>query len=511
MVPRLGKLSIAVITMLSTGLASGASDKADTPEAASPSTEQGMLMLDHQRVGIKGYESIDLLGFHVFKQFDDWLYAGIGGHAPLATGDYGGFMVFDVSVLAKTRIYGRLSANVGASFGGGGGGHSQEQSKVISGTGDFQKAFVGLGYDFNDFSAGVDFSNIRQSGSAIHNSQFGFYVQTPISYHAGSYADAGRGLSLKEPSSAENVIEIGLDNIVQVKPKGTYTKSVNLADLQFDHFISDNSYVLVEGDVGYRGLPLYNQIFAGLGYRYAVTPRVSARGQLSVGSGGYDPEKINTGSGLLIYPKASIEYMLDSNFGLALSGGYLYAPNGSSRNLTVGALLNYHDSVRQGAPGATPGPDAVYKGYRFSVFTQSESDVKVGSQKEAAVRLLSIQLDKVIHPNFYIPIQASVAYSSYFGYAGYGELLAGVGVQSEHSPHSHVQAFAEMLVGTNVRGLTAKPAVGLEYELTDQLAVHAQLGTTISKSGTDSHPSPQYAASTTVGLGLSYRFALARQ
>ena len=55
--------------------------------------------------------------------------------------------------------------------------------------------------------------------------------------------------------------------------------------------------------------------------RVAVAPRVNLYGQLGFGSGGYAPEKIDTGPGLLVYPKVSAEYLLNKNFGVALSAG----------------------------------------------------------------------------------------------------------------------------------------------------------------------------------------------
>ena len=137
-----------------------------------------------------------------------------------------------------------------------------------------------------------------------------------------------------------NIIEIGLDNIIQLKPQGSYKGNINLAAFQFDHFITDSTYVLFEAGIGYRGLPIYNQVFGGIGYNFAYSPRVNFRGQLSLGSGGYAPEKIDTGPGLLFYPKVSAEYMLSNNLGISLSGGYLTAPKGSSRNICKRNLLS---------------------------------------------------------------------------------------------------------------------------------------------------------------------------
>jgi hypothetical protein len=495
---------------------SGGPDTIETSSQSTPTRANGMIMLDYEVIPIEGYAPIDLLGFHFYKQFTNWLYLGVGLHAPLVRGDYGGFMVFDVSIHAQQRLFWNLFADAGASLGGGGGGNSVEQSKIISGTGGFQKSYIGLGYDFTSFSAGVNLSRIRFAGSAIHNSQLDFYIQVPFSYYVGSYANSGdslpsaqnsgRGSNFTKPT--ENSIAIGLDNIIQIKPEGSYRETINLVDVQFIHFMTDRGYVFFEGGVGYHGLPMYNQVFGGIGYKYSYSPRVNVRSQLGLGSGGYAPEKINTGSGLLLYPKLSAEYLLSNSLGISLSSGYLYAPTGSSRNLTLGASLNYHDSPEDSSHvGGDATTDVKYRGYRFHIFEQAEFSAKVGDGNQGTVKLLSVQIDNIIHKNFYVPFQLSAAYNEYLGYPGYGELLAGVGVQNEYTPRDPFQTFAQILVGANVNGIVVKPGAGINYGLSDQLAIYGQVGGTFSVINTSQHPNQKFR-SPTVGLGLSYRFSL---
>lgn len=494
--------------------ASDSSDGTKTADRSAPMASAAIIMLDYQIIPIKGYESIDLVGFHAFKKVNDWLYAGVGGEAPLAKGNYGGFMVFDISAFAQKKLFGNLSANIGGSLGGGGGGNSVQQSKVISGGGGFRKGFVGLGYDFDRFTAGVDVSNIRFTGSAIHRSQVDFFIQTPFSYSVSPYASSDESLlsggsadrSMAPTKAGDNRIDIGFDNIIQIKPKGSYKKAINLADLQFSHFVTDHSYLLIEGGVGYRGLPIYNQVLGGAGYQYSVSQRLSARAQLALGSGGYAPEKIDTGSGLLVYPKVSLEYLLSKDLGVSLTGGYLYAPNGSSRNATIGAALDYHSSPVDWS-GNTAG--VRYGGHRFNLFEQSEFKVKHNGRTQSSLDLLSIQFDNVVSRNFYVPVQASVAYNGYFGYPGYGELATGLGVQTEYSPHDKLQTFAQIIAGANVKGVIVKPAAGLNYGLNDQLAIYGQVGTTFSRNSSSGHSGQQIVSSPTVGLGFTYRFSLA--
>ncbi len=339
------KPAVNLLVALSIALATTDSHALEiAPEQAGLSKAEGMIMLDYESIPVPDSQSIDLMGFHFMNKVTDWFSLGVGGCAPLVKGEYGGFMAIDVTAHAQRKVLGDLFVNAGLSAGGGGGGKSVEQSKALSGSGGFIKNYVGLGYDFKDFSIGANYAKIKFTNSAIDHAQLNAYVQFPFSYSIGSYANSGSQTSADEQAlwesisdSGENILTLGLDNFFQIKPEGSNKSTINVADLQFSHFMTNKTYWFADLGVGYKGLPLYNHILGGLGYRYTVSPKLALYAQLGVGSGGYSPEIINTGSGLLVYPKASAEYMLNKHYGLALSGGYLDAPKGSSKNYTFGS------------------------------------------------------------------------------------------------------------------------------------------------------------------------------
>jgi hypothetical protein len=171
----------------------------------------------------------------------------------------------------------------------------------------------------------------------------------------------------------------------------------------------------------------------------------------------------------------------------------------------------YHASSRNGNGFGEPAADeAGYRGHRYHTFLQTQYKVKIGDQTQSKLKLLSVQIDNLRRDDTYIPIQGSIAYDSYLGYPGYGELLAGIGVQNKYSPDDAFQAFAQLLVGTNIRGLIMKPAVGVNCGLSDGLAIYGQLGGTVSLDSLGLYPKQYRFRSTSLGLGLSYRFSLLR-
>jgi len=397
---------------------------------------EGLLMLDYQVIRVPQEASLDLLGVHALTRLTDWLYAGVGAHAPLVKGEYGGFMAFDVTVHAQRKVWRNLFADAGLSLGGGGGGKSKEQSQVLTGSGGFAKGYVGLGYDFADFSVGANVSRMKFYQSIIDSTQVDVFVQVPFSYPVGSYASAGERLAAADArgafaDSSENTLTLGLDNLVQIDPEGSHKADIRLIDLQFAHYLTSSTYWYASFAAGYSGLPLYNQLIGGLGHRFRVSPRVDLHAQLGVGSGGWSPDRIDTGSGLLVYPKASVEFALGRNLGLALSAGYLFAPTGSSKNYAFGASLNYHLRPEREPSSASEASDGVlFRGYRIGLFQQSALNVRDRDVVDGRINMLTAQLDAIVGDHVYIPIQGAVAYEAYRDYPGYGELLAGCRARS---------------------------------------------------------------------------------
>ena len=480
----------------------GDTGAAAADQAAPSRRAEAVLMLDYQVIPVPGAESLDLMGFHLLQRMNDWLYLGVGGFAPLLKGEYGGFMAFDVTAHAQRRLFGPVFVDAGVSAGGGGGGKSVQQSKVLSGTGGFYKAYAGLGLDLQDYSLGVNVARMKFSRSAIDHTQLNVYLQVPFSYTISPFAKSGEVFRASDPSGAaaspgESMVSMGLDNLSQIDPEGSNKETIQLVDLQYAHFMTRHSYWFFDIGVGYHGLPLYNQVLGGVGYRAPLSPRLNLYGQLALGSGGYAPDTIQTGPGLLVYPKVSAEYMLDRNLGLSLSAGYLFAPRGSSKNVTFGAALNYH--LNSGAEG--PGATGVYRGYRFHLFHQTEFGVSFRHVDRSRLTLLSMQADAaLLGDHLYLPVQGAVATNAYLGYPGYGELLAGVGMQTRHEEGKPLQMFAQVLVGTNVHGPIVKVGVGLNVGVGDRMALYATAGQT---RGLDQD---RFKANQ-VGVGLSYRFS----
>ena len=395
------------------------------------------------------------------------------------------------------------------SGGGGGGGRSIEQSKALSGTGGYVRAYAGLGLDLGGFSLGANLSRMKFRHSSIDGTQANLFVEIPYTYLTGAYARRGQTLSAAEAGQVlqapgENMLTLVLDNFRQIRPEGSYKGTINVADLQYAHFFAPDTYWYAGLGVGYHGRPLYNQMLGGVGQRLRLSQDLSLYAQLGLGSGGYAPEVINTGSGLLVYPKVSAEYALTKDLGLSLSAGYLVAPKGSSKNQTVGLALTQH--LRTGLGGGSGndgGRAAVFRGFRVSVFQQTETRVRYNGSELGRLPMLGVQVDAPINDTWYIPLQAAVAYDAYRGYPGYGEMLAGLGGQINLDQAHRFQLLGQLMAGTNVHGRATKASAGLRYTLSDRLALNLASGRIQARNAAG-----QPFSADSLSLGLEYRFAM---
>jgi hypothetical protein len=497
---------IGLLTSLLAGTAASQTTPAPAPADERLRSNEALLMLDYQVIKVPGDAPIDLMGFHVHSKVRDGVYLGAGVYAPHLKGEYGGFMAFDVGAHLRYRLTGPWFATADLSGGGGGGGRSIAQSTLLSGTGGFVKGSLGLAYDAGPFAVGASATRMKFRRSLIDSSHASVFVTIPYTYLTGSFSRHGGALSAAEDRQAgaemgENMLTVSFDNFRQIDPQGSNKGAVRTVDLQYSHYFAPDAYWFAALGVGYKGLPIYNQMLGGVGRRVRLSQDFSLYGQVGVGSGGYAPELIDTGPGLLLYPKVSLEYALTRSLGLALSAGYLTAPRATSRNQTYALALTQH--LRSGGPAGSSVDPATWRGFRVSFFQQTEFNLRYRGIARDNLQLIGIQVDTPLGGPWYLPVQAAVATNDYLGYPGYGELLAGVGLQTHAGPGSRWQAFGQLMGGANVHGLGYKASGGLRYIVDDRISVQLAAGH-IETRKSDGR---RFSADS-LGFGLDYRFAV---
>lgn len=485
--------------------------QAQSPVAAEPTpTElersEARLMLDYQTVHVRGDAPIDLMGLQLSKEVVDGFSIGAGLMGPLISGRYGGFMGASLNVQMRRRLTGPLVAYASMGVGAGAGGRSPEHAKRLAGSGSFVRAQLGLGYEAGDFTIGAGVSALKFRRSLIDSHQLNVFVDMPFGYLSGPYSAHGRELSPADDQRAaremgESMLSFSLDNYHQRHAIGSYRGTVRSGEFQFAHFLTLDLYGFANFASAYSGLPTYNQLLGGLGWRWRVARDWKLYTQLGLGSGGYAPEQIDTGPGLLVYPKVAAEYALTPTLGLALSAGYLGAAKGSSRNPTFGLTLTRH--LRSGQVDGEPAIPARYEGLRLTLLHQTDSNLRYRDTERPPVHMLGLQIDMPLSERWYLPMQASAAYNSYLGYPGYAELFAGLGWQSQMAAGERWQVFGQWMAGANVHGKGGKFNAGLRRLINERLALSLGGGRIEARGASGG----RYQASNWV-LGLDYRFGV---
>ena len=522
---RWAKARVAVLCLLALGQVAVA-DRAFADETTfgtpvdRPALRQvdGMVMLDYSRLTLTTGGAFDLLGVHYLQRANDWLYFGVGAIAPIAEGNYGGFFAADATLHVQRQIFGNFFFNAGLAVGAGAGGASVAHIRRLSGEGLYSRAYAGIGYTTRHFSFGVNYSRVAILNSPINDSTINFFVQRPLSFAVGSYADAGTSLSAAEFNAPEhdNMLSFQVGNFSQINPTGSYGGDIGVVSTQFSHFMNSNIYTFFGVDIGYSGLQWYNQAHGGVGGRISLSPHVNLYGQIGIGSGGWVTDTIDTGPGLIVYPKVSLEYLWDNGVGATLSAGYLFAPLGTSRNWTVGLGMNYHLSYgRRQTSDTASGMDYTLRGIRLNVFGRRTSSIYYNGRESDPLNLIAVQVDYAFSDHWYAAAQIAAATNSFRGYAGYGEGFFGLGWQSRLYANGRLQGYAQVLYGLNDVGVDAAhevgallyPAIGVNYHLNDRVSLYGQLGAATSMGqylGTHTNTFENYS----IGLGVTYRFSL---
>lgn len=480
---------------------------------------RGMIMIDYTSMDLTNGGDFDLASYRYLQRTNDWLYFGIGAFAPLVRGNVGGFYGAEASLHAQRQIGdSNWFVNGGLSLGVGAGGDSVRGIRRFSGQGFFGRAYAGIGYRTRHLSFGVNYSRVAILGSPVNDSALTFFVQRPLGFAVGSHDDSGRRLRGDQFNSpqGENILSLQYSHIRQINPTGTYRGDIGVVSPQFTHFLNADTYTFFGVEIGLTGLDWYNQAQAGFGRRFRLSSRTNLYAQLGIGSGGWVTDTINTGAGLVIYPKLTFEYMLNERVGAQLSAGYFWAPTGTSRNLTLSAGLAYH--LSRGRHGNTDWQLDEYElhGIRLNVFGRATSPITYNGRTTEGIRLFAVQADYSLNRNWYVAAQIAAATTDFRGIAGYAEGYIGLGWQSPRFFNGRMQAYAQMMFGLNDVGVSSRHAVGpiiypslaLSYHLNDRVSLYGQIGSTQAIGHRINSSITNRFEHTSVGFGVTYRFAV---
>jgi hypothetical protein len=457
--------------------------------------------------------NMGLLGGHLDIKLNNYFYSGVGIYGSLI-GEKGGLFTLGADLGMNHNIYKNLKYDFGIHLAGGGGGNSPV------GGGMMIMPYAGIKYSFKNVYLGLRYSYLDFVSGDIRSQQFNLHVDVPFEIIYASYSKVNSKINVPEKLqylddwnnvSRKRSFSIKFDNyFTQKGSKSTgnkdLTSNLNLVGFEYNHYFNENLYLIAEANGAYHGIiGGYMDIFGGLGYNLLPFSSFSLQPKLTFGAGGGGA--INTAGGFLINPKIVVEQRFLKSFALNLSCGYLFSPlNGfnaftlgfSVKNiLNVGGLKNeYNEELHN---------TAKVKAWMMNFSNQTYFGVAKLKDVDSNNSLLSLQINNVQTPYFYISGQATFAYLGNCG--AYAEGLIGGGINTNKTNENHIQYFAQCLVGTGggggvdtKQGFILKPSIGANLFLNDKYSLQIKAGQIFAPLAR--------LNSTFFGLGFNYSFSI---
>jgi hypothetical protein len=455
-------------------------------------TQKGYFQMDYLSInmpefGIVNEPNMGFTGIHYNLQFNDF-YTGVGLYGAVS-GIRGGFFTLGVNAGLKKMISDRLFIDTGFHFGGGGGAGAPD------GGGAFILPHANLGYEFDNFSlsAGYSYINFFDDG-LIKNHQLNFGLQIPIDFEYANHSSSGKeyvnseldNSSWNQETSPISVLMHLNNYYVLSETLGTTGevlegKTIQLAGFELAKYTDNNFLYFLKVDGAYRGIRAgYMNVFLGAGYQFSFNKNsTNLVGKFAIGAGGGGG--VDTNGGFLISPEVSLEQKLFNSVFLTINGGYLTTPDAKFETATFGVGLKYNANLNGIFSNENQFSNSKFQGVEAIVVEDAYFDAARDFNYTENLYQISLQLNLNVTKNLFFAGQTSFAN---FGDAGaYAEGLVGIGLNTNPFFDSNLKVFAQILGGaaggggvSTGQGLIVKPALGLDYKLTNEFALRTSVG-----------------------------------
>ncbi len=475
-------------------------------------TQKGFATIDFLSIEMPDQNEANMgfAGIHYNLDFDNF-YTGLGFYGAVS-GIRGGFFTLGVNAGYKAFLSDKLFIDTGFHFGGGGGAAAPD------GGGAFILPHFNLGYQFKKIAVIVGYSYVDFfDNGEIQSNQFRIAVQVPLNFEYTDIENAERSFNSADLKSTSwnkdskkvsymihlNNLNVGRDS-QDTDGNSLSDSTIRLAGFELNYYANKNWFFLIKTDGAYAGIPAgYMNILLGGGYHFSLNKnRTNILGKFAVGAGGGGG--VDTQGGVLLYPDISIEQHLFNNMYLSLNTGFLLSPNSHFISSTYGLGIKYYsqlNGIKTNNKFLTRGK---FKGFEAIIKQDIYSNARRITDPTQNLYQISFQLNYHLNKTFYIAGQTSFA--NFGGAGAYAEGLAGFGLQSSMLFKNRFNVFLQVLSGgagggniSTGEGLIVKPSAGINYKLSNNLALRSSLGYVKAKGGALSSPS--------FNFGLSYQLA----
>ncbi len=461
------------------------------------------LKASYEELTLPGNERMGMVELGIMHDFTDNISLGFGSWMAVK-GERGGFITIGLDGGLHYPVTEVIDLDTGLSVGAGGG----RGGYTLSGGGLMLRTYAGLRYNMGAWGwlgAGVSYVDFP-NGGAIHSTQpFLTYTLPFTSFIENGWGKSQQSLGDKQYnrlSPKVHSLELVTRKLFMASTSRTDTGGeqgdLTILGIEWRTYLGDNWYAKLETEGAAGGSSVgYMQILAGAGYRIALTDKLFADTDLSLGAGGGGG--VDSGGGLLLNGSAGMQYFLTPHFFAALSAAHLKATGGSFQANTLAFKLGYQTGVH--TPESAGLAPACMQIRVANQTYQQASDLWRSHHANKSVDNLGLQIDYFIKPDWYITGQAFAAYQGDAG--AYMTGLVGPGFRKNlyGNFYLNAEALAGAAGGGGLAmgsGLVWQGNAGVGYEITPSLSALATLGRMEAVNG-------DFKANVT-GLSLAWKF-----
>lgn len=465
-------------------------------------------------VGYNLEPKMGLVGLHYNVPLNNWLYTGVAMHAAV-TGDQGGLFTLGVNLGINKKIYKNLYFDANVHFGGGGGFRT-----LVNGGGVLYPS-VGLQYKKNDYSFGIQYSQVNFFTGIIKNDNFSFFIEIPSILHKTNYKNSQKEFALENTSKDKFWKKSGTKSVQQVTfdyffPIGDsrkdatenfvpVTNTLSVIGFEYQRYLTKNTFVYAHTDAMYSGLISgFMDLFVGVGKNFVETKYINLFGKFGMGAAG---GRIYPEDGLTMYPSIGADIKFSEKFGLSLHGGYHRSVGATFEAYTAGFSFKYY-GLSGGVSDPFSGEKATKikaKGMQLSIQNQTYYDVAKFGIPDSDLQLIAVKINYDINHRLYFSGEASFAYEGRSG--GYAHGVFGLGVKSNRFLNDTFSLFLEAGLGVAGggrvdagEGILIRGIAGLNYHINDNFSINFSGGQINSPYGN--------VNSTNINAGLTYSFSM---